>query len=188
MDQMLDLSSIEFLVVEDEEFMRNLIKRILRVLGAKEIRAVEGVAEAITALKTLEADIIILDWMMEPTDGIEFTRMIRSDKDSPISMIPIIMLTSLSESSQVSEARDAGVTEFMVKPISPKSLYLRIAEVIQRPRQFVRTTTFFGPDRHRHDSDHYTGQQRRKMNEGGSQNSTVPDGENEPTARDKNGS
>ena len=61
----------------------------------------------------------------------------------------IIMLSGHSEMSRVIEARDSGVNEFVVKPISVKSLYSRIDSLIHRPRDFVKIGKYFGPDRRR---------------------------------------
>jgi two-component system, chemotaxis family, chemotaxis protein CheY len=76
--------------------------------------------------------------------------------------VPIIMLTGHSERTRVTNARDAGITEFMVKPISAKALYQRILNVVVNPRPFVRTKTFFGPDRRRNVNPNYSGPERRK--------------------------
>ena len=94
-------------------------------------------------------DIVIADWMMKPMDGISFTRMVRNDPRSPNAYVPIILMTGFSERRRVLQARDAGVTEFLVKPFNARDLYKRIAQVIERPRQFVRSGDFFGPDRRR---------------------------------------
>jgi len=59
-------------------------------------------------------------------------------------------------------ARDAGITEFLTKPISAKSLYERIVNVVVRPRPFVKTKTYFGPDRRRNVNPNYIGVERRK--------------------------
>ena len=160
-EKMLDLSAIRILVVDDNSNMRSLVKYIIRVLGVQALKEASDGAEAFTILKTFNADIIVTDWMMDPLDGIDFTRLIRTAKDSPNPMVPIIMLSGFTEAQRIVEARDAGVTEFVGKPISPKALYLRIAEVILRGRQFVRTKDFFGPDRRRHSDTNYKGMLRR---------------------------
>jgi DNA-binding response OmpR family regulator len=72
------------------------------------------------------------------------------------------MLTGHSEKKRVLEARDAGVTEFLAKPISAKALYQRILNVVVNPRPFIKTKTFFGPDRRRNHSSSYVGPERRK--------------------------
>jgi DNA-binding response OmpR family regulator len=76
--------------------------------------------------------------------------------------VPIIMLTGHSEKHRVTSARDAGITEFMAKPISAKSLYQRILNVVANPRPFIKTKTYFGPDRRRNVTNSYVGPERRK--------------------------
>jgi DNA-binding response OmpR family regulator len=76
--------------------------------------------------------------------------------------VPIIMLTGHSDKKRVMIARDAGITEFLTKPISAKSLYERILNVVLRPRPFVKTKTYFGPDRRRNVNPNYSGVERRK--------------------------
>src|SRR6185503_19347376 len=58
--------------------------------------------------------------------------------------------------------RDAGVTEFLAKPISAKALYQRIINVVANPRPFIKTKTYFGPDRRRNTTSNYIGPERRK--------------------------
>lgn len=163
--KLLDLSSISFLVVDDNDHMRRVIAQILRSLGAQTIKQAADGAEALAILGDWDADIIIADWLMTPLDGIEFTRMVRTAPDSRNPMAPIIMVTAYSESERITEARDAGITEMMVKPVSPQALYKRIEEVILRPRQFVRCDSFVGPDRHRRSDKNYHGPRRRSHDE-----------------------
>src|SRR5690606_23036594 len=109
--------------------------------------------------------IVIADWMMKPMNGIAFTERVRTDKKSPNPYVPIILMTGFSERRRVIEARDAGVTEFLVKPFTARDLYKRIVQVIERPRQFVRAENFFGPDRRRKRdrNDKYYGPFRREV-------------------------
>ena len=58
-------------------------------------------------------------------------------------------------------ARDAGVTEFLAKPITAQNLFARITEILERPRAFVRCNGYFGPDRRRHEIENYMGPWRR---------------------------
>jgi len=74
--------------------------------------------------------------------------------------VPIIMVTAYREKEHVFKARDAGVTEYVIKPVSPKSLFSRIEAVIERPRRFVKVGKFFGPDRRRHKKQ-FDGDDRR---------------------------
>jgi DNA-binding response OmpR family regulator len=105
---------------------------------------------------------VITDQVMEPISGVEFIYLLRTSKDSPDRFVPVIMVTGASDVGTVNGARDAGVTEFMTKPISARGLYARILEVINSPRAFIRTKTYFGPDRRRREEP-YDGDERRKM-------------------------
>jgi DNA-binding response OmpR family regulator len=71
------------------------------------------------------------------------------------------MLTAHSELPEVMAARDAGITEFVTKPVTPASLYRHIIAIIDHPRQFVRCGKFFGPDRRRVRPTEYHGPKKR---------------------------
>ena len=91
--------------------------------------------------------------------------MIRQQGANANPYVPIIMLNGHSEKKRVVAARDAGITEFMAKPISAKSLYQRIVNVVANPRPFIKTKTYFGPDRRRNVNSNYVGAERRKASE-----------------------
>jgi DNA-binding response OmpR family regulator len=107
-------------------------------------------------------DIVLTDWAMPIFDGLELTRMIRQPGANANPYAPIIMLTGHSEKKRVVAARDAGVTEFLAKPISAKALYQRILNVVANPRPFIKTKSYFGPDRRRIVNPNYIGMERRK--------------------------
>ena len=155
------LENVNFLVVEDNPFMRSIIKSVLRVLGAHSIKEATDGASALQMMNLAAPDIILVDWEMQPVDGLEFVKMVRRADDSPNPFAAIIMLSGHSEHTRVMAARDAGVNEFLVKPISAESLFKRIQQVIESPRPFVRSKTYFGPDRRRHAIPH-PGKERRK--------------------------
>ena len=87
----------------------------------------------------------------------------RTGGDSPNPFVPIVMLTGHTELVKVIEARDSGVHEFLAKPISARSLYARIRIIIEKPREFIKTKSYFGPDRRRNDAE-YKGSVRRAAN------------------------
>ena len=160
-----NLERLNFLIVDDNKHMRALVKTILLALGVKNTVEADDGAGAFKELRHFPADIIICDWNMEPLDGLDFTKMVRTAGDSPNPFVPIIMLTGHTEMNRVVEARDAGVHEFLAKPISARSLYSRIRAIIERPRPFIRTKGafgYFGPDRRRQQMPSYMGPERRK--------------------------
>ena len=135
------------------------VKRIVYLGGGP----LEGLARE-AALKVLEErtiDLILTDMVMSPMDGIEFTYKVRNAPDSPNPFVPVIMITGHAERSRVMQARDAGVTEFLAKPISAKGLYQRIMNVVTNPRPFIKTKNYFGPDRRRNVNSSYVGPERR---------------------------
>ena len=140
---------LTILVAEDNKPMRGLVREILEALGVGTIlEAADGQA-ALRLLGMHAVDIVILDWNMEPMDGMALTRQIRTSPESADQFVPIIMLSGHTERARVLAARDAGVTEFMAKPVSVKALCARVNAIIDAPRPFIRTAGYFGPDRRR---------------------------------------
>lgn len=129
--------------------MLTIVKNVLRSLGVKSIAEAKNGEGALEVLKTFHPDVIICDWIMEPMDGIAFTKYIRKNEKSTDPFVPIIMLTSHTTLDHVAIARDAGVSEFLAKPISANTLYRRVANILSNPRFFVRSEDFSGPDRRR---------------------------------------
>ena len=155
------LESVNFLIVDPNAFMRSLIKNVLHVFGAEKFIEANDGADAFKAMQNLAPDIIITEWMMDPLDGLDFTRLVRTGKDSLNPFVPIIMMTAYSEKQRVVEARDTGITEFIAKPLSAKTLMARVTAVIEHPRPFIRSTRYFGPDRRRRQTSDYKGPERR---------------------------
>jgi len=143
------LDNVNILVIDDNKHMANLVIEILHALGVKKTRQAGDAAKAFQELRHFLADVIIVDWHMEPLDGLDFVRLVRTAKDSPSPYVPIIMLSGYTEYRRITEARDAGINEFLAKPISAKSIYQRIAAIIDNPRPFIRAKNYFGPDRRR---------------------------------------
>ncbi len=149
-------------VVEDNQPMQELIKSLLITFGVGQIVTAKNGEEGFDRYCESNPDMIIADWMMKPVDGISFTRMVRTNARSPNQYVPIVLMTGFSEKRRVVQARDAGVTEFLVKPFNARDLYRRISQVIERPRQFVRSEDFFGPDRRRKRTRDHQGPFRRE--------------------------
>jgi CheY-like chemotaxis protein len=158
-----NLERLNFLVVDDSRHMRSLVRSVLRALGARHIKEATDGADAYARLGSYAADIIICNWQMSPMDGLEFVRLLRTDSDSPNPFVPVIMLTAHTEAKRVVEARDAGVSEFLAKPISADQLYSRIRAIIEHPRPFVRAKSYAGPDRRRRQDPDFKAPERRKQ-------------------------
>jgi two-component system, chemotaxis family, chemotaxis protein CheY len=156
------LGVLRMLVVEDDEHMLRIIKFILKQLGVGEIGSAAGVAEALAYMRNTPPDIVIVDWMLQPPlNGIDLVRSVRNATGGVNPYTPVCMLTGHSDLQRVLEARDAGVTEFLVKPVSVRTVAMCIAEIINNPRPFVRSKDYLGPDRRRKVLP-YSGPERRR--------------------------
>ncbi|HST91781.1 MAG TPA: response regulator, partial [Brevundimonas sp.] len=105
---MSSLGSLKLLLVDDNAHMRAIVSAVLKSIGVKDIREARNGAEALSLLREWPADVAMIDFRMEPIDGVEFTRLVRNAKDSANPFLPIIMLTGYADRSRVIEARDAG--------------------------------------------------------------------------------
>ncbi|MBX9614167.1 MAG: response regulator [Caulobacteraceae bacterium] len=161
------LHALNVLVIDDNSHMRAITVAILKSAGIRRTREVSDGAMALTALREYPIDLAIVDFNMSPMDGVEFTRLVRNSPDSVNPYLPIIMMTGHSERSRVTEARDAGVTEFVVKPVTARAIFERIQAIILRPRAFIQTDTYFGPDRRRSTPEGYSGPWRRNSDQRG---------------------
>ena len=155
------LEALKVLIVEDNQHMRVLLRSLLGSAGMHDVQEAGDGSAALTELATRRCDLILCDLAMKPMDGLELTREVRRSKKSANPFVPIIMISGYTEKRRVEAARDAGVTEFLAKPITAQSLYSRIAEIMERPRAFIRCDTYFGPDRRRKKTEDYAGPWRR---------------------------
>jgi len=143
------LQDVKVLIADDQDFLRSIMRQLLGVLGCKNVVEASTATKAWNIILTTPIDIVIVDWEMGDIDGLELVDRIRNDKNTPDRFLPIIMLTAHSEHPRIAAARDAGVNEFMTKPISAKTLFAHLTQVIERPRRFIKTDDYFGPDRRR---------------------------------------
>ena len=155
------LEALQVLLVDDNQHMRAIVSAILKSAGVRRIHEVDDGAQALATLRTVPIDLAIVDFNMFPLDGVAFTRMVRNSPDSANPYLPIIMMTGHSERAKVQEARDSGVTEFVVKPVTAKAMLDRIHAVIFHPRPFVKSDSYFGPCRRRKSAATYAGPWRR---------------------------
>lgn len=147
------------MVVEDNRFMRDLLCSTLTALGIGNVIAEDDGASAIRRLKLSRTnptaaglgtvDIILADYVMPVVDGILLLRWLRTGTGVPDRFVPFIMVSGAADRDVVEAARDAGVTEFLAKPYSARTLAERLLLVINQPRPFILAPGYFGPDRRR---------------------------------------
>lgn len=157
-----NLENLRILVVDDNTHVRTLVRTILHALGIRDVDVASDGMSGFEAFIRLEYDIIITDLEMKPLTGIEFVDLVRTSRKSPNPYIPVVMVTAFTDRERVMKARDHGVTEFLAKPFTVESLLSRLTTIIEKPRPFIKTADYFGPDRRRHVDAFYSGPERRK--------------------------
>ncbi len=135
-----DLSRLRFLVIEDNTYMRRIIRALLHGYGVREVLEAEDGAAGLDSFSTNSPDVVITDWHMPILDGLEMCRILRHPETSSNPNVPIIMVTGHAEKKRVIDARNVGISAFLVKPISTKALYDRVVAAVANPRPDLAET------------------------------------------------
>ncbi len=153
-------ADVRVLVIDDHESMRRILSMLLRAYGFPTIREAENGRHALSLIEDFDPDIVVTDFSMPLMDGITFARELRQFSNPRIAMLPVVMVSGHAHHAHVLHARDAGVNEFISKPITGRSLAERIRRIIVEDRVFVRNEAYAGPCRRRGKPD-YAGPFRR---------------------------
>jgi two-component system, chemotaxis family, chemotaxis protein CheY len=139
------IQQLGVLVVDDNAFIRGVVRSLLGHIGVKKIfEAGDGIA-ALEVIRTVTPDVVVLDWEMPLLNGPELVRIMRSPGVFPTPDIPIIMLSAHGERWRILESVKLGVNEFLCKPVSAKALYDRLLAILLKPRESVRLGDYYGP-------------------------------------------
>ncbi len=142
--------------------MRAIIATVLRAYGGRRIVERDDGPSALEELGTNPVDFLIIDFAMPGMDGVQVARQLRRTREAASSMSPIILMTAHTDRRRIEEARDAGINEILMKPVSPKALVERIGFIIERPRRYIRAPFYVGPDRRRRDDPKLATARRRR--------------------------
>ncbi|MEZ6028878.1 MAG: response regulator [Hyphomonadaceae bacterium] len=159
------LKRMKVLVVDPNAYMRGVIADSLRRLMITNLNAAATAVEAFTVGRTFKPDIIFVDWDAGRMSGLEFTREVRRNTTGMSRETPIILLSGAIDHEQLMAARQAGINEFLLKPVSAQGVLSRIEEVVLRPRKFIDSRNYVGPCRRRKDDPNYAGPWRRLTDE-----------------------
>lgn len=169
----MNLGKLHILIADDLPAARRVLRDMLISLGVGRISEAENGRDALKRLRLVPPDILFTDWEMQPMDGIELIRTLRTAPDSPNPFLPIVLITAHSAVERVAAGRDAGATEVLAKPVTARSVAGRLTAIIERPRPFVKSATYFGPDRRRHNRTDYAGPFRRATDDRSKATDTV---------------
>ena len=129
---------LKVLIVDDSQTARRIVKNVLEKIWVNQVEMAEDGADAMAKLREFPADIVLCDLHMAPLDGIEFTRLLRGAEDSPNPYLPVLMLTADATEVQLKKALNAGVNDFMSKPVEMAALRRKLLVLFASPLVFVR--------------------------------------------------
>jgi len=139
------IRATKVLIVDDDLHLRKVVRAMLTAIGVREIHDVSEGLAGLQAVRTIMPDVVILDWEMPQMSGVEFIRCVRSPDSFPLPNVPIIVLTGHGERSYVVDAMQSGANEYLLKPVSTKALFDRLATVLLNPRVMIRSGNYYGP-------------------------------------------
>jgi len=152
-----DPGKIRILLVEDHAPTAAMLTAMLKALGFGKLTLAGNMSQAIAALKDSAVDLLLSDFQLGIVNGLMLVRMIRRPDGLGNPNVPIVMVTAHAEPDRVAEALDAGVDDFLVKPVQPEKLLQCLEKVFGRPRVFVKSKTYSGPDRRRRQTETHPG-------------------------------
>lgn len=184
------LSNVNLLVVNGDSVVANMLKDVLISLGFGTVVIAEDGYKAVKVMKEIDIDLVITDWELSPKEdfslneddfdkviipinidmwspippknGSSFVRYLRTSKHSPNPYVAIIMLTSNAQENRIQYARDSGVNEIMLKPVSAEALCYHIIQVIDHQRAFITSQNYKGPCRRHQNTPLPEGQADRR--------------------------
>ncbi len=124
---MLTDKSIKILIVDDYKTMLRIIRNVLRQIGLVNVDEANDGAEALAMLRVSDYGLVISDWNMQPVTGLDLLQQVRAD--AKLARLPFIMVTAESKVENIVAAKQAGVSNYVVKPFSADTLRSKIDAV-----------------------------------------------------------
>ncbi len=120
--------SMNVLIVDDYKTMLRIIRNLLRQIGFNNVDEASDGTEALQKLRSGQFGLVISDWNMEPMTGLQLLQEVRGD--ARLKAVPFIMVTAESKAENIVAARDAGVSNYIVKPFNAETLQAKIEKVL----------------------------------------------------------
>ncbi|MEK7245517.1 MAG: response regulator [Pseudomonadota bacterium] len=156
------LSALTYLVVDDDNYMRTLLKDFLQMLyGISNVLEAECSAEALDLFTAHGIDVLLTNFKMPDMTGEGLVWCLRRSPDERLRHIPVVMVSAYTDRDHIRHARDAGIDEFVPKPCTATDLHAGIHKAVFGARPFVVAPDYIGPDRRRKDKGAPAGHERR---------------------------
>ena len=122
-------SNLHFLVVDDFNTMRRIVRNLLKELGYTNVEEAEDGADALHKLQAGAFDFVITDWNMPNMDGLELLHSIRGD--AKLSEMPVLMVTAEARKENIIAAAQAGASGYVVKPFTAALLEEKLNKIFE---------------------------------------------------------
>jgi two-component system, chemotaxis family, chemotaxis protein CheY len=139
------MEGLVVLIADSNPYTRRLTRMMLTNLGIKSTYESGDGVGALDAIRSVNPDVMIMDWEMPVLNGREVMRIVRAPGVYPKPNLPVIMLTASANRAQVHEAMLLGVHEFLLKPTSPQALRERLLSILAKPRAMVQIGKYYVP-------------------------------------------
>lgn len=143
------LSKVQIVVADADMRMGNVLKSSLIKLGFGNVHVVQSADRAMALLSRQNIDFLITEWELQDATGVTLVERIRRSTGAVSPLLPVLMLTGRAEQRDVETARDAGVHEYVVKPFTVRTVFNRVQQLVENPRNFVLSSHYVGPERRR---------------------------------------
>lgn len=140
------LDYLNVLVVDDNLGIRHLVRTMLTMFGASVPAEAGSAEEAMTVLRSQPIDLLVCDWHMEPVDGLELLKTVRTAPDSPNRLLPVVMVSAFLDERGTAPLLQAGANAVVAKPLTLRTFANAVFDVIDRPGAFIRPERHSEPD------------------------------------------
>jgi two-component system chemotaxis response regulator CheY len=130
------LRSASVLIVEDQNFVRDLLDRLLTSLSIPKVTTARSAEEALSALEVDPdlANVLIVDFELPGMSGVKFIERLRASSHSQLKEMPVVMLTGHNDMALYRDAARLGISAFLVKPAGPGTLKAAVEEALMGRR------------------------------------------------------
>lgn len=121
-------SDMKFLVVDDFETMRRIVKTVLGELGFNNVTEADDGSTALPMLRDGDFDFLITDWNMPGLPGLDLLKAVRANEK--LAKMPVLMLTAEAKRDQIVAAAKLGVNGYVLKPFTPEVLKQKLTKIL----------------------------------------------------------